>query len=141
MLLFGMKIKIYFYVILTKFLFNKYTSEKKKRKKKRKKKVKSHLYQNSWIELGVLFKQIHSCSQPKGHMLHLKNASSNSNCYPAAEDFMYFNLQQSLGCFEVSVTQTTEAWFQNASRQIHNEQFSPDKIIFFEQKKKVKNGQ
>lgn len=36
MLLFGMKIKIYFYVILTKFLFNKYTSEKKKKEKSKK---------------------------------------------------------------------------------------------------------
>lgn len=76
-------------------------------------------------------------------MLHLKNVSSNSNCYPAAEDFIYFNLQQSLGCFEVSVIQTTVAWFQNTSRQIHNEQFSPDNFFFWGggEGEEVKNGQ
>lgn len=80
------------------------------------KKVASQLHQNLWIKLGVLSKKIHSCSQLKGHMFHLKKVSPNSICCPAAKELMYFNLQQSLGLFKVPVTQTAETSFQVTSR-------------------------
>lgn len=41
------------------------------------KNIISTLYQNLWIELGILSKKIQSCSQLKVHMCHLKNVSPN----------------------------------------------------------------
>lgn len=84
MLLFSMKKNIYIYISVrdsdkVSFLWILFW-----------KKVANHLYQNLWSELGLLSKQIHSYSQVKGHMLHLKNVSPNSNCYPAVKELMYF---------------------------------------------------
>lgn len=73
--------------------------------------------------MGELLKEIHNCTLNNliRHTFNLKSVSSYCNCFPAAEQFMYFSLQQSWGLFKVSATHSI---FYHLDKNI--EEFSLD---------------